>query len=54
MESCSQDSREAWDRLTLVLLGEPQPGAESLYREACRRELERLTALSSPEEPGDE
>ncbi len=36
------DSRETWDRLTLLLIAQPREGWEETYEEIARREVERL------------
>ncbi len=36
------DSREAWDRLVLLLIAQPRQGWEDVYEEITRREVERL------------
>jgi len=33
---------ETWDRLTLLLIAQPQEGWECLFEEVSRREVERL------------
>ncbi len=39
------DSREAWDRLVLLLIAQPRQGWEDVYEEITRREVERLAPL---------
>jgi hypothetical protein len=40
--NATYDSREAWDRLTLLLIARPIEGWEDVYEEIIRREVERL------------
>jgi hypothetical protein len=44
------DSRETWDRLTLLLIARPIEGWESVYEEITHREVERLAPRPRQEE----
>jgi hypothetical protein len=48
--STTIDTRETWDRLTLLLIGRPREGWEDIYEEITRREVERL----APHHPKEE
>jgi hypothetical protein len=58
----THDSRETWDRLTLLLIARPIKGWESVYEEITHREVERLaphprqmeSPTADPEQVGQE
>jgi hypothetical protein len=47
------DSREVWDRLTLLLITTPREGWETEFEEITRREIERLAVPSEQQEERD-
>jgi hypothetical protein len=44
------DSQEMWDRLTLLLIAQPQEGWELQFEEITRREIERLAVRAGESE----
>jgi hypothetical protein len=52
MESAieSRSEQELWDRLTLLLVSDPQPGWRDVYSEIVRREIERLEPAKEVED----
>jgi hypothetical protein len=50
----THDSREVWDRLTLLLIARPLEGWEPEFEEITRREIERLAVPAEQQEERDE
>jgi hypothetical protein len=50
----THDSREVWDRLTLLLITRPLEGWEPEFEEITRREIERLAVPPEQQEEHDE
>ena len=46
----THDSREAWDRLVLLLIAQPREGWESEFGEITRCEIERLAVPTEEQE----
>ena len=51
MESAieSRSEQELWDRLTLLLISDPQPAWRDVYAEIVQREIERLAPAKEAE-----